>query len=554
MTGAAAQPPTGSSGDAPIPSDRSGSAAPGQDGAGEHQRLDGRLAIVALACWATTAVGVWAGTGAAVGIAVGAGIGGLLVVVLGASSRGRTPVVRAAVWATAAAVLFTVCGFSVAAAVRVHSVDTAGARAVYGRTVHAEMTVDGDPHPIAASGFGGGHRVLVRGTLQSMRRHGRDVPVSGAVVAFAPASGWEDLAPGQSVRFRGRFAPPTRRDLTVATIQVGGPPSQVGPISRIQQIAGAIRDRFADICRSVLAPSEAGLLRGLVLGDVAGMPDGIADDFRTAGLTHLTAVSGSNFALVCGLVLLLARPLGPRPAAIVTAAAIVGFVILVRPSPSVLRAASMGVIGLAALLTGRRRQALPALAAAVLVLLAWRPALAVDPGFAMSALATAALVVMVPPCVDWLRARGWPRLPAEAVAVAGAAHMVTMPIVAAISGSLSLVAVPANLLAAPAVAPATILGALGAALGPAWGYGAGLLVRCTGPPLWWLVHVARWCAELPGAALAVPGGPAGAVLMLVAIVGVCGWYASRRFRWCVVAATVAAAAVWLPTHWTGRLW
>ena len=70
--------------------------------------------------------------------------------------------------------------------------------------------------------------------------------------------------------------------------------------------------------------------------------------------------------------------------------ALVGFVILVRPSPSVLRAAVMGGIGLLALASGRPRAALPALGAAVLGLVLIAPPLAARPGFALSVLATRA--------------------------------------------------------------------------------------------------------------------------------------------------------------------
>lgn len=523
-----------------------------------HRPLDARLAVVAAGSWAVTVAGVWAGPAAATSAAaVCAGGGALATVTAARAARGRTrrrwSARRIAVTTTIAAVLLTSCGYAVAITVRVHAVEANPVHEVYGRTAHASMTVDDDPRPIGEAAFGGS-RVLVHGTLDSLRLHGRDVPTGGSVVAFAPTGGWQGLLPGQNVDFRGRFAEPGRRDMSVATIEITGAPSDASAASWLGRAAGSVRHRFAGVCASVLAPPVAGLLRGLVLGDRSGMDADARDRFVASGLTHLTAVSGTHFALVCAIVLLLARPLGPRPAAVITAVVMIGYVVLVRPSPSVLRAASMGMIGLGALLTGRRRQALPALSATVLVLLGWRPALSVSAGFAMSALATAALVVLAPMWTDWLRARRWPVALAEAAAVAVAAHAATMPVVAGISGTLSMVAVPANLLAAPAVAPALLLGVLAAAIGPFWPWGAELLARCAGPPVWWLEHVARWCAALPGAQVAVPAGRLGAVLVLAAVAVVCAWFASRRFRWCAVAASAGAEVVWLPLHWTGPPW
>ena len=229
-------------------------------------------------------------------------------------------------------------------------------------------------------------------------------------------------------------------------------------------------------------------------------------EFRSAGLTHLTAVSGANVTIVCGAMLFSARLVGPRPAVVLAAIALVAFVIVVQPTASVLRAAVMGGITLLAILSSRRRQALPALSAAVLLLLIAAPQLAVDVGFALSVVATAALVVIAPVWSRRMVGRGCPRLVADAVAIAWAAHLVTAPLVAGISGRVSLVGALANLAVAPVIAPITVLGSATAALYTLWPALAELLVRFTGPELWWVLHVAHWAAGVPAATVAVPDG------------------------------------------------
>ncbi|MBV8862264.1 MAG: ComEC/Rec2 family competence protein, partial [Mycobacterium sp.] len=247
---------------------------------------------------------------------------------------------------------------------------------------------------------------------------------------------------------------------------------------------------------------------------------------RAAGLTHLTAVSGANVTIVCGAVLFSARLIGPRAAVGLAGAALVVFVIVVQPTASVLRAAVMGAIALLGLLSARRRQAIPALAATVLLLMVVTPQLAVDVGFALSVVATAALVVLAPVWSRRLTAAGCPKPLADAACVAWAAQLVTAPLIAGISGQLSLVATVANFAVAALIAPITVLGSAAAALCLFWPALAHLLIRFTGPELWWLLRVAHWAAHVPVATVPVPSGLPG-----VLVVGVASGLVVVLWRW-----------------------
>src|SRR6185437_4670915 len=269
--------------------------------------------------------------------------------------------------------------------------------------------------------------LMFRATLQRLR----DDETSGRVVVFARVSELSEVMVGRPIRFTARVGRPKRHDLTVATLNVTGR-TTAGEAGAVQRVAHAVRGRFAAAAREVLPADQAAMLPGLVLGDTSAVSAATSRDFKAAGMTHLTAVSGANVMIVCGAVLFSAR-------------ALVAFVIVVQPTASVLRAAVMGAIALAAMLSSRRRQAVPALCATVLLLIAVAPQLAVDIGFALSVVATAALVVIAPVWSRRLVARGWPKPLADAVAVAWAAQVVTAPLVAAISGRFSLVAVLANL-------------------------------------------------------------------------------------------------------------
>ncbi len=291
------------------------------------------------------------------------------------------------------------------------------------------------------------------------------------------------------------------------------------------------------------------------------MDPAVQEAFQATGMTHLTAVSGSNVAIVCGLVLLVARwcRAGPRLAALVAGLALIGFVILVRPSPSVLRAGLMGAVALVALAASRPRAAIPALGGAVLILVLLDPALARSPGFALSVCATAGLLFLAPGWRDGLRRRGVPAGFAEALAVPAAAQAACAPVIAAMTATISLSAIPANLLAVPAIAPATVLGVIAAIVSPVCPPLAEWLAWLASWPARWLVEVAQAGAGIPGGTLPWPGGTSGGLLLaatLVALLVLGRRPAARRVILAVAAAIVLVtvpirivAPGWPPPGW-----
>jgi competence protein ComEC len=496
-------------------------------------RVDVRLVPAALTCWMVTAAGIWWPVGRTVACWCA-----VLVAAAGALAcygarrpgpTGRLPAVSAALMAIGV----VGAGFGLAIGLRADAIGRHPITAAFGTTAPVTVT----PSESALS-LGGG-RLMFRATLQRLRAD----EMSGRVVVFARAADFDGVLVGQPLRFSAGISRPARRDLTVATLNASGRPT-MGTAGTVQRAAHAVRRRFAAAVRDVLPADQAAMLPALVLGDTSAVTGVTTRDFRTAGMTHLTAVSGANVTIVCAAVLFSARLIGPRAAVVLAALALIAFVIVVQPTASVLRAAVMGAIALAGMLSSRRRQAIPALSATVLILLAVAPQLAVDVGFALSVLATAALVVIAPVWSRRLVDKGCPKPLADALAVAWAAQVVTAPLVAAISGRVSLVATAANLAVAPVITPITVLGSAAAVLCPLWRAGAQLLIRFTGPELWWVLAVAKWAAELPAATVPVPPGVPG--VLVVGAVTVLMLVAARllwRWRWFRTAAGLAAAAV-----------
>jgi len=496
--------------------------------------LDLRLAAPAAAAW----VVAWQGRLLPVPVLL---LLALTLVLLGIASLRLQRYVLAATLVCAAAA-------SLSVAARVHALTTGplAAAAEQSAAVTVVGTLTDDPRAAASRADVLSFREVVVATARVSRLSvgGRDFRVREPVLLLGDDS-LLGLLPSQQVRVEGRLQAPGRGDAVAAVLSVRGRPELLGGPSTLASVAGALRHGLR-AAASVLPTDEAGLLPGLVEGDTSRLGDRLQDDFRRTGLTHLTAVSGTNVAVVLGAALVLCGWLGvglrwrpPLALAVLTA-----FVMLARPSPSVLRAAVMGVIALVALATGSRRQALPALCGAVLLLVLLSPDLAPQPGFALSTLATGGLLILAP---VWKRrlARRLPGWLAEALAVPAAAQVACTPVIVAISGQLGLYAVPANLLAVPAVAPATVLGVVAALVAPVSLPLAHALAWLAYLPVAWLVLVAHVGARQPGSALGLPDGWPGALLSLALVAALATVLRSRSLRRAAAACCVGLLAALL---------
>ena len=295
----------------------------------------------------------------------------------------------------------------------------------------------------------------------------------------------------------------------------------------------------------------ADLLPGLVVGDVAHLDEDLTKSMRTVSLTHVTAVSGSNIMIVAGVVVLACARLRTRwwvrilPAAVVTA----GYVFVVGPEPSVMRATAMAALLAVGLLRPVGTPALAVLATAITVLLILRPHLASEVGFGLSVSATAALILFAQPLARLLADRGVPHVLAAALAVPTAAQLGVSPLLLVLDPRMSPYAVLANAVAGPAVAPATVLGLAALAVeGLSHGLGdvaaLSLLARGLGAAgalaAWWIARVAGVCASLPGASLGWPVGPVGIIVAAGLVAGAACVLLGRR--WVREAGLVTACA------------
>jgi competence protein ComEC len=265
------------------------------------------------------------------------------------------------------------------------------------------------------------------------------------------------------------WAFPMRRHRVVCTALAAGgicaailgayPLQLILPLPSELMFLNALRASVIGLIGRLYTEPHAAFLTGLLTGDRAGMPYDVTLAFRRTGLSHILAISGSNITLVVTLLtsMLFFLPIRWRLPPVLVG--IVLFVLFVGPGASVVRAAIMGVIGLIAMTGGRKRHARLSILWAAVVMLAWNPSLIRDDaGFQLSFLSVIGLTELSRELKTLLR-----RLPEamglqEALVATLAAQATAVPWAVLIFGDLPLLSPVANLLAAPLIAPSTLLG------------------------------------------------------------------------------------------------
>lgn len=322
----------------------------------------------------------------------------------------------------------------------------------------------------------------------------------------------------------------------------------------LNQIAGVSQDARA-------------LVAGLSIGDTSLLSGATKDAMKVVSLTHLTAVSGANCAIVIGCVYFLLRrfPLSRWVRWLLAMCALGAYLALVGPQPSVLRASVMAAIVISCVQLGRRTSPSHALGLAVVVLLLVDPDLGRDFGFQLSVLATIGILKLAPPLAEKL-GRRLPKWLAIALAVSMSAQLLCLPVLLQLQPGLSTYSIPANIIAEPLVAPITILGMFACVAAPIFPWISNVATWLASLGGWLIVWLAKYFAELPMATLGWPIGIVGLVLSGILISAVLLLVLSRINRLrvvggalvCIIAAGVLGgctgkafrAVDWPPANWT----
>lgn len=336
----------------------------------------------------------------------------------------------------------------------------------------------------------------------------------------------------------------------------------IEPAHPVLARADSMRESF--LTRSLALGGDGGaLLPGLALGDTQGVSESLEADMRRSALAHLVAVSGANCALVVGIAVVVTALAGGgiRARLVVGVATLVGFVVLVTPEPSVIRAAVMATIALVAIALGRPHHGLGVLSLTVWLLLLLDPWRSVEFAFVLSVVATAGILLGLEPMARLL-SRVMPEWLAWITALPLVAQLAVQPVIVLLRPTLPLWGVPANMLATPFVPFVTVFGLIGSVSEPVAPWLSSLAAHAG----WWpssaIAAIARASASAPLTELPWWTGTAGLVAAALATGFV--WRAvsgprPARALWASVAivATVSGSVIapqWvvrvaIPTHW-----
>jgi competence protein ComEC len=298
------------------------------------------------------------------------------------------------------------------------------------------------------------------------------------------------------------------RDLTVE--------GRAGPLTRASE---QVRDRIREAATRHLDDDVGGLLVGFVTGDTRLLPESDGDAMRATGLTHLTAVSGSNTAvLLLGVAAVLGfLHVGARVRWAVLAVTVLWFAFITRLEPSVLRAGTMALLVIVAAARGVARDPRHLLVGAVLLLLSVDPLLSWSLGLLLSAGATLGVLVVAPRLAQRFE-RALPRPVAQLLGITVGAQLAVAPVLLAGFGRIELISIPANMLAVPMAAFGAAVAFIASAVALFSVPAAGSLFVVASPGAIGVLAVARRGAALPEA-MAVTLGPraAGGVLLVAVL-------------------------------------
>ncbi len=281
-----------------------------------------------------------------------------------------------------------------------------------------------------------------------------------------------------------------------------------------------LRFKMSRALSESLAEPQAALAQALLLGERSSLPADLKDDFRNTGASHLLAISGLHvgvlLVLSMGAAAMLLGRKGQRYLA-VPLLLIWGYALLSGLSPSVLRAAVMGSVYLAAVAVGRPRSVLPALALAAAIMAGIAPSMLKSVSFQLSFTAVAGIAVLAPPLNDWTLKRlggaegddgplrRLARWAALAVVVSAAATIATLPLVAFNFQQIPTLGIPATVLALPAlpfILATALLTAAAAFIHPSAGEVFGWMAWV---PISYLKAVVQLFALVPGSVFVIPG-------------------------------------------------
>jgi competence protein ComEC len=236
--------------------------------------------------------------------------------------------------------------------------------------------------------------------------------------------------------------------------------------SKIKSALFSVKGKFLEKMNSAIYAPENQLMGGLILGERSSFSQELRQDFIDTGTIHIVALSGYNITIVAEWFMKLFAFLPKNLGIGMGIFAVILFILMTGGSSTAVRAGIMATLALVARATGRTADAGRALMLAGVFMIFFNPfVLVYDVSFQLSFIATVAVIFLAPKVEKyflWITPRLGLR---DIVAVTCAVYVFVLPFVLYKMGTLSLVALPANILILPFIPFTMLLGFLTSFLG-----------------------------------------------------------------------------------------
>ncbi|HUD20537.1 MAG TPA: ComEC/Rec2 family competence protein [Candidatus Saccharimonadales bacterium] len=260
-------------------------------------------------------------------------------------------------------------------------------------------------------------------------------------------------------------------------------------LGKIASALVAWRDRLIGRIFMTLPEPHGSLLTGIIFGNRVKLDKQLLDEFKIIGITHLIAVSGYNLTILTANVRSLFRPILGHRAVYVSLLVIIGFVLMTGAPASILRAAVMAILILAAEFFGRPSRSVNILILGAAALVVFEPKIILDVGFQLSVAATYGLVRLSPVILASIKKIRFPQNLKSIFAETLSACLMTAPIILFYFGRLSLISPLANLLTLPLIPLIMGLGIVGGLVLMVTQVVGRVMVMLSWPLLQWIVWV-----------------------------------------------------------------
>jgi len=293
----------------------------------------------------------------------------------------------------------------------------------------------------------------------------------------------------------------------------------------------SLKTTFLSSIKKIVPEPHSALLGGITVGVEESLGDKLEKDFRSTGIIHIVVLSGYNVTIVAEFFMRMFAWLPLVWKSLIGGLSILLFMILTGASATIVRASLMAILVILARITGRTADMTRLLMVAGFVMVMQNPnILMFDPSFQLSFLATLGLIYLSPYVEKYLKLVP-SKFDLRGFATATIATQIfVLPLLLYMTGEISLVSIPVNLLVLPVIPISMLLGLITGVFG--WfsvvlAFPVGFINFIF---LDYVLKVVGFFAELPFASVFVRGFSVWAVLLVYLIYIFIFWRVRKKKR------------------------